>query len=153
MDKILHLTNRLKEAKESNNVTSSNNIKASESNEDSLDTYISLYLHLPTLSKSDKKKMKIELQNLHKEETKLIKLINLVKPANLPLVSKVCIESKDNEKQKITHSTKKISQLEKRRKLFEKVSRFYLYIILLFTIFPQIYYPFPMFFITFMYDT
>lgn len=70
--------------------------------------------------------MKVELQNLRKEEMNLIKLINLTKPADLPpLVSKVQAESK-NDSQQEAKPTRKISQLEKRRKLFEaKVSDCY----------------------------
>lgn len=113
MDKISHLTNRLKEAQESL-------IKEKESNEDSLDAFMSS-LNSSTLSKSDITKMKVELQNLRKEEVNLIKLINLAKPANLPpLVSQIQTEDKKYQ----THqgsklSMKKSSQLEKRRKLFE----------------------------------
>lgn len=113
MNKILHLTNRLKEAQESNT-------KAAESNEDSLDAFMS-NLNTSSLSKSDIIKIKMELQNLHKEEIKLVKLINLTKPANLPpLVSQVQTEDKkDDLQQKPKASVKKISQLEKRKKLFE----------------------------------
>ncbi|KMQ85521.1 Kanadaptin [Lasius niger] len=113
MKKISHLTNRLKETKESN-------AKAAESNEDSLDAFMS-NLNTSSLSKSDVIKMKMELQNLHKEEIRLVKLINLTKPANLPpLVSQVQAEDKkDDLQQKSKASAKKISQLEKRKKLFE----------------------------------
>lgn len=113
MNKISHLTNRLKEAQESK-------VKAAEANEDSLDAFMS-NLNTSSLSKSDVINMKVELQNLHKEEIKLVKLINLTKPANLPpLVSQVQAEDKkDDQQQKSKASTKKISQLEKRKKHFE----------------------------------
>ncbi|XP_050453381.1 kanadaptin [Cataglyphis hispanica] len=113
MNKISHLTNRLKEAQESK-------VKAAESNEDSLDAFMS-NLNTSSLSKSDVIKMKVELQNLHKEEIRLVKLINLTKPANLPpLVSQVQAEDKkDCQQQKSKTSMKKISQLEKRKKHFE----------------------------------
>lgn len=113
MDKISHLTNRLKEAQESI-------VKEKESNEDSLDAFMSS-LNSSILSKSDVTKMKVELQNLRKEEMKLIKLINLAKPANLPpLVSQVQTEDKKHETyQGSKFSIKKSSQLERRRKLFE----------------------------------
>lgn len=39
------------------------------------------------LTKSDIAKMKLELQNLRKEEASLIKLLNLTQPANLPALS------------------------------------------------------------------
>ena len=119
MNKISHLTNRLKEAQESN-------AKAAESNEDSLDAFMSS-LNTFSLSKSDITKMKMELQNLHKEEVRLVKLINLTKPANLPpLVSQVQAENQKNDREKLKASMKKISQLEKRRKFFEaKVSHLY----------------------------
>ncbi|XP_071581718.1 kanadaptin [Temnothorax nylanderi] len=110
-NKISRLNDRLKEAQE-------NNAKARESNEDSLDAFMSS-LNTSTLSKSDITKMKVELQNLRREEMKLVKLINLTKPANLPpLVSQVQAEDKD-DRQKSKPSVRKVSQLERRRKLFE----------------------------------
>ncbi|XP_070153099.1 kanadaptin isoform X2 [Polyergus mexicanus] len=112
MNKISHLTNRLKEAQE-------NKVKAAKSNEDSLDAFMS-NLNTSSLSKSDVINMKVELQNLHKEEIRLVKLINLTKPANLPpLVSQVQAEDKKDDQQKSKASLKKISQLEKRKKHFE----------------------------------
>lgn len=119
VNKISKLNNRLKEAQ-------GNNTKTKESSEDSLDVFMSS-LNTFTLSKSDITKMKVELQNLRKEEMNLIKLINLTKPADLPpLVSKVQAESKNDSQQEAKPSTRKISQLEKRRKLFEtKVSDYY----------------------------
>ncbi|XP_011643500.2 LOW QUALITY PROTEIN: kanadaptin [Pogonomyrmex barbatus] len=112
LNKISHLNNRLKEAQE--NIT-----KTGESNEDSLDAFMSS-LNTSTLSKSDITKMKVELQNLRREEMKLIKLINLTKPANLPpLVSQVQAEDSKADQQKSKLSLRKISQLERRRKLFE----------------------------------
>lgn len=122
MNKISRLNDRLKEAQE-------NNAKAKESNEDSLDAFMSS-LNTSTLSKSDITKMKVELQNLHKEEMKLVKLINLTKPADLPpLVSQVQVEErKDNQQQKSKLSMRKVSQLERRRKLFEaNVNNLFLY--------------------------
>lgn len=112
-NKISHLNNRLKEAQE-------NNAKAGGSNEDSLDAFMSS-LNTSTLSKGDITKMKVELQNLRREEMKLVKLINLTKPANLPpLVSQVQAEERKNDlQQKSKLSMRKVSQLERRRKLFE----------------------------------
>lgn len=111
VNKISQLNKRLKEAQ-------GINTKTKESSEDSLDAFMSS-LNTCTLSKSDITKMKVELQNLRKEEMNLIKLINLTKPADLPpLVSKVQAESK-NDLQQEAKPTRKISQLEKRRKLFE----------------------------------
>lgn len=111
-NKISHLNNRLKEAQE-------NNAKAGGSNEDSLDAFMSS-LNTSTLSKGDLTKMKVELQNLRREEMKLVKLINLTKPANLPpLVSQVQAEERKNDLQKSKLSMRKVSQLERRRKLFE----------------------------------
>lgn len=121
MNKISHLNNRLKEAQESSS-------KARESNEDSLDAFMS-NLNQSSLSKSDITKMKVELQNLRKEEMRLVKLVNLTKPANLPpLVSTCQLQDKnDDSQEKSKPSTRKISQLEKRRKLFEaKVSNYFL---------------------------
>lgn len=121
MNKISHLINRLKEAQESNS-------KVGESNEDSLDAFMS-NLSQSSLSKSDITKMKVELQNLRKEEMRLVKLVNLTRPANLPpLISTCQIQDKtDNLQEKSKSSPRKISQLEKRRKLFEtKVSNYFL---------------------------
>ncbi|EGI64939.1 PREDICTED: kanadaptin [Acromyrmex echinatior] len=115
VNKISRLNERLKEAQRKN-------AKVGESNEDSLDAFMSS-LNTSTLSKSDITKMKVELQNLRKEEIQLVKLVNLTKPANLPpLVSQVQTENKSDSKnlqQKSNYSMKKISQLERRRKLFE----------------------------------
>lgn len=122
MNKISHLTNRLKEAQE-------NNAKVAESNEDSLDAFMS-NLNTSSLSKNDIIKMKMELQNLRKEELSLVKLINLTKPANLPpLVSQVQEEGKKDDLQQESKAfVKKISRLEKRKKLFEaKVSYFIIF--------------------------
>jgi len=124
VNKISRLNERLKEAQRKN-------AKAGESNEDSLDAFMSS-LNASTLSKSDITKMKVELQNLRKEEIQLVKLVNLTKPANLPpLVSQVQIEDTSDNKnlqQKSNYSMKKISQLERRRKLFEaNVSIFLLF--------------------------
>jgi len=129
VNKISRLNERLKEAQRKN-------AKAGESNEDSLDAFMSS-LNTSTLSKSDITKMKVELQNLRKEEIQLVKLVNLTKPANLPpLVSQVQIEDRSDNKnlqQKSNYSMKKISQLERRRKLFEaNVSIFLLFILLFF---------------------
>lgn len=127
MDKISRLDARLKEAQE-------NNAKARETNEDSLDAFMSS-LNTSTLSKGDITKMKVELQNLRREEMNLVKLINLTKPADLPpLVSQVQGEDKkDDLQQKSKLSMRKVSQLERRRKLFEaNVSNPFLYFIIFF---------------------
>lgn len=50
---------------------------------DPLDAFMSS-LNSATLNKSDIRQMKCELINLQKEETQLLKLINMVKPVNLP---------------------------------------------------------------------
>ncbi|XP_032667757.1 kanadaptin isoform X4 [Odontomachus brunneus] len=116
VNKISHLTNRLKEAQ-------ANSAKEKESNEDSLDAFMSSLTSF-TLSKSDITKMKVELQNLRKEEEKLIKLINLAKPANLPpLVSQAPTGDKKYQTyQRSKLFMKKSSQLERRRKLFQNNS-------------------------------
>ncbi|XP_015602841.1 kanadaptin [Cephus cinctus] len=58
--------------------------KANEDSiEDALDAFMS-DLKSSTMSKSDITKLKLELQNLRKEEARLIKLVNIAKPANLP---------------------------------------------------------------------
>ena len=128
MNKISRLNARLKEAQRKS-------AKAGESNEDSLDAFMSS-LNTSTLSKSDITKMKVELQNLRKEEIQLVKLVNLTKPANLPpLISQVETEDKSDSKnlQQKSNFMKRISQLERRRKLFEvNVSILFLFILLFF---------------------
>lgn len=54
-----------------------------ESNEDALDAYMSR-LNSTVLNKADVMKMKLELQGLRKEEERLLKLVNITRPANLP---------------------------------------------------------------------
>ncbi|XP_011502518.1 PREDICTED: kanadaptin [Ceratosolen solmsi marchali] len=70
------------------NAISLQKIKQNEicnSNVDALDAYMSI-LESTSYNKTEIKKMKMELQNLRKEEMQLLKLINLTKPANLPLL-------------------------------------------------------------------
>lgn len=128
INKIAHLSNRLKEAQESN-------AARGEINEDSLDAFMSS-LNTSTLSKSDVKKMKMELQNLHKEETKLVKLINLTKPADLPplICQTLMQDEKHSSQQRNKLATRKVSHLEKRRKLFEtQVSNYFVFVSLHFS--------------------
>ncbi|XP_035738487.1 kanadaptin-like [Vespa mandarinia] len=54
-----------------------------DADEDTLDAFMSS-LNATVLSKADKRKMKIELQDLRQEEAKLIKLLNPLRPTNLP---------------------------------------------------------------------
>ena len=53
------------------------------SNEDALDAFMSS-LSATSLNKADIKKIKIELINLRKEEERLLRLVNMTKPASLP---------------------------------------------------------------------
>lgn len=57
--------------------------EADDSKEDALDAFMSS-LDTSTLGKVEIRKIKMDLQNLRKEETQLLKLINIAKPANLP---------------------------------------------------------------------
>nr|XP_034187012.1 kanadaptin [Osmia lignaria] len=68
--------------------------------EDALDAFMSS-LNSSSLTKNDIAKMKVELQNLRKEEASLIKLLNLTRPANLPPL----VSSNVNTEQ-ITHRGK-----------------------------------------------
>jgi len=113
VNKISHLSNRLKEAQE-------NSAKTGEFQEDSLDAFMS-NLNTTVLSKNDMKKMKVELQNLRKEEINLMKLINFTKPTDsLSHIRQAPIKDEKDKSQQISKFvTKKIYQLEKRRKLLE----------------------------------
>ena len=61
-------------------------------NVDTLDAFMSS-LHSSLLNKSEFRKIRIELLNLRKEETQLLKLINITKPANLPPLKPYVSES------------------------------------------------------------
>lgn len=65
------------------NWQNANAAKKETNEEDELDAFM-LSLNSFALTKSDIAKMKLELQNLRKEEANLIKLLNLTQPANLP---------------------------------------------------------------------
>lgn len=110
VNKISHLTNCLNAAQQS--------VKEMESNEDSLDVFMSS-LNRFTLSKSDMTKMKVELQNLRKEEVKLVKLINLAKPANLPPLV-IPVSKEDEMRQFCERIGRSLEEnRERRRKLFK----------------------------------
>lgn len=68
------------------NWQSASSAKNDTTEEDALDAFMSS-LSSFALTKSDIAKMKLELQNLRKEEASLIKLLNLTQPANLPALS------------------------------------------------------------------
>lgn len=68
------------------NWQSASSAKNDTAEEDALDAFMSS-LSSFALTKSDIAKMKLELQNLRKEEASLIKLLNLTQPANLPALS------------------------------------------------------------------
>lgn len=93
------------------------------------------------LTKNDIAKMKLELQNLQKEESNLIKLLNLTQPANLPSLSysntnySTDAHTDMTVMKKIPSETKKIHSSLIRRK---KVSK-YLFSISFNTIFYYIY--------------
>ncbi|XP_076243322.1 kanadaptin [Calliopsis andreniformis] len=76
--RIAYLSNSIK-----NWQNNENSRKKESVEEDALDVFMS-NLNSFALTKSDIDKMKLELQNLRKEETSLIKLLNLTRPANLP---------------------------------------------------------------------
>ncbi|CAL7952578.1 unnamed protein product [Xylocopa violacea] len=78
--RILHLSTSIK------NWQNADSGKQQATEEDALDAFMSS-LSSFTLTKSDIAKMKLELQNLRKEETNLIRLLNLTRPANLPALS------------------------------------------------------------------
>ncbi|XP_015174076.1 PREDICTED: kanadaptin [Polistes dominula] len=60
--------------------------KNEEEEEDALDAFMSS-LNVTILTKADKRKMKVKLQDLRQEEAKLIKLLNPLRPSNLPPLS------------------------------------------------------------------
>ena len=80
-ERISHLSTSIQDWQ---NATNAKNDAATE--EDALDAFMSS-LSSSALTKSDIAKMKLELQNLRKEETGLVKLLNLTQPVNLPALS------------------------------------------------------------------
>lgn len=90
--RISHLSNSIE------NWQNANSIEKETTDEDALDAFMSS-LNSSALTKSDIAKMKVELQNLRKEETSLTKLLNLTRPANLPaLVSTNALEMAGSDK-------------------------------------------------------
>ncbi|KAG6796129.1 kanadaptin [Apis mellifera caucasica] len=79
-EKITHLSTSIQ------NWQNVNTTKIDTTEEDALDAFMSS-LNSFALTKNDIAKMKLELQNLQKEESNLIKLLNLTQPANLPTLS------------------------------------------------------------------
>lgn len=81
-------------------------------------------LDTSVVDKVELRKMKMELLNLRKEETQLLKLINIAKPANLPPlkphVSSSSKKSKDEFK-----DLKSIVGHKKKTKLTLQVTLFY----------------------------
>ncbi|KOC68793.1 Kanadaptin [Habropoda laboriosa] len=81
LKRISHLSTSMKNWQTANDAT-----KKETTEEDALDAFMSS-LSSYALTKSDIAKMKLELQNLRREEAGLIKLLNLTRPANLPALS------------------------------------------------------------------
>ncbi|CAD1480159.1 unnamed protein product [Heterotrigona itama] len=79
-ERISHLSTSIE------NWQNATNAKDDATEEDALDAFMSS-LSSSALTKSDVAKMKLELQNLRKEETGLLKLLNLIQPVNLPALS------------------------------------------------------------------
>lgn len=79
-ERISHLSTSIQ------NWQNTNDAKNDATEEDALDAFMSS-LSSSALTKSDIAKMKLELQNLRKEEAGLVKLLNLTQPVNLPALS------------------------------------------------------------------
>ncbi|XP_043519308.1 kanadaptin isoform X1 [Frieseomelitta varia] len=79
-ERISHLSTSIQ------NWQNANDAKNDATEEDALDAFMSS-LSSSALTKSDIAKMKLELQNLRKEEAGLVKLLNLTQPVNLPALS------------------------------------------------------------------
>lgn len=79
-DRITYLINSIESWQKTNNE------KEARTEEDALDAFMSS-LSTTAFTKSDIAKMKLELQNLRKEEAGLIKLLNLTRPAYLPALA------------------------------------------------------------------
>ncbi|XP_066580937.1 kanadaptin-like [Prorops nasuta] len=75
--KIVELEYNLKASEKLNKMDMTND------DEDALDAFMS-NLNSTALSKDDKIKIKLELQGLKREEERLVKLVNISRPANLP---------------------------------------------------------------------
>lgn len=78
--RISHLSNSIKSWQNASSASKET------TEEDALDAFMSS-LSSSALTKTDVAKMKLELQNLRKEEASLTKLLNLTRPANLPALS------------------------------------------------------------------
>ncbi|CAK9796831.1 SLC4A1AP [Anthophora plagiata] len=87
--------------------------KKETTEEDALDVFMSS-LSSNALTKSDIANMKLELQNLRREEASLTKLLNLTRPANLPALS-----SPDISDQIITEAKTTTQVVEEEEKLSE----------------------------------
>ncbi|XP_046422207.1 kanadaptin [Neodiprion fabricii] len=88
-------------------------LEPESSDEDALDAFMS-NLKTVALNKSEIVKMKIELQTLRKEENRLINLVNIAKPANLPpLKPQTSLESTDPEN---VQSAKSLPMIGSRKK-------------------------------------
>ena len=75
---IKNIESRLEQAQ------NAQNLDTSGSNEDALDEFMSKLKSTAILNKSDITNLKVQLVKLRKEETQLLKLIEISKPANLP---------------------------------------------------------------------
>lgn len=78
--KIIDLVENMRKSQIFENETPKN---VENEDEDALDAFMSS-LSAPLLSKAEKRKMKMELQDLRQEEARLIKLLNPLRPTNLP---------------------------------------------------------------------
>lgn len=97
-----------------------NSAEPESSDEDALDAFMS-NLKSVVFNKSEIIKMKLDLQALRKEETRLINLVNIAKPANLPPL-KPQKATTDSTHMEETQSAKVLPAIGSRKKFKPMVS-------------------------------
>ncbi|XP_051155549.1 kanadaptin [Leptopilina boulardi] len=103
MKQIENIENRLKQSRDNENMEENLGV-------DALDAFMSKLKSASILNKSEKTKLKMDLQKLHKEEAQLLKLIDISKPANLPALK--------------PQTSKSVETLPTKRKSFDNSPKF-----------------------------
>ncbi|KAF7388230.1 hypothetical protein HZH66_010997 [Vespula vulgaris] len=111
--KITDLVECMRRSQKFENESSKN---VEDADEDALDAFMSS-LNATILSKADKRKMKVELQDLRQEEARLIKLLNPLRPTNLPPLNIHIVPL--NEVQRSTEIFDKDSNVDQRKNRHE----------------------------------
>ncbi|XP_043474713.1 kanadaptin isoform X2 [Leptopilina heterotoma] len=117
MKEIENIEKRLKQSQENENMEENSSV-------DALDAFMSQLKSKAILNKSEKIKLKMDLQKLRKEEAQLMKLIDISRPANLPALlkpqtSKCVVESLPTKRKSFDNSPKLEKKVKKSNKEFE----------------------------------